>query len=143
MEAAARKFDRPEGILPAQEIVRMHERGEIAGRAFEPGQVQPASLDLRMGPRAWRIRASFLPSTKTGIADRLKDLSLHEFDLDADGEVLEQGCVYLVELEEGFKLPADLVATTNPKSSTGRLDVFTRVIGDRVSAFDSDRKSVV
>jgi dCTP deaminase len=137
MEVAARKFDRPEGILPAQEIVRMHERGEIAGRAFELGQVQPASLDLRMGPRAWRIRASFLPSTRTGIAHRLKDLSLHEFDLDTDGEVLEQGCVYLVELEESFKLPADLVATTNPKSSTGRLDVFTRVIGDRVSAFDS------
>ncbi len=137
MEAAVRKFDRPEGILPAQEIVRMHERGEITGRAFEQGQVQPASLDLRMGARAWRVRASFLPSTETSIADRLQNLSLHQFDLDADGEVLEQGCVYLVELEEGFKLPADLVATTNPKSSTGRLDVFTRVIGDRVAAFDS------
>jgi dCTP deaminase len=137
MEAAARKLDRLEGILPAQEIVRMYERGEIAGRAFDQGQVQPASLDLRLGARAWRVRASFLPSTKTSIADRLKDLSLHQFDLDADGEVLEQGCVYLVELEESFKLPADLVATTNPKSSTGRLDIFTRVLGDRVSAFDS------
>jgi dCTP deaminase len=137
MAVAARKLDKPEGILPAQEIMRMHERGEIAGLAFEQGQVQPASLDLRTGPRAWRVRASFLPSTKTSIADRLQELSLHQFDLDADGEVLEQGCVDLVELEESFRLPADLVATTNPKSSTGRLDVFTRVIGDRVSAFDS------
>lgn len=137
MAVAARKLDKPEGILPAQEIVRMFEHGEIAGLPFEQGQVQPASLDLRMGPRAWRVRASFLPSTKTSISERLQELSLHQFDLDADGEVLEQGCVYLVELEESFKLPSDLVATTNPKSSTGRLDVFTRVIGDRVSAFDS------
>ncbi len=137
MAVAARKLDKPEGILPAQEIVRMHERGEIAGLPFEQGQVQPASLDLRMGPRAWRVRASFLPSMRTSVSERLKELSLHQFELDADGEVLEQGCVYLVELEEGFKLPPDLVATTNPKSSTGRLDVFTRVIGDRVSAFDS------
>jgi dCTP deaminase len=91
MAVAARKLDKPEGILPAQEIVRMYERGEIAGLPFEQGQVQPASLDLRMGPRAWRVRASFLPSTKTSIADRLKELSLHQFDLDADGEVLEQG----------------------------------------------------
>jgi len=126
-----------QGILPGQAIERMHEQGAITGPAFEQGQVQPASLDLRLGKRAWRVRASFLPSTRTSIAERLKSLSLHQFELDAEGEVLEQGCVYLVELEEGFKLPTDLLATTNPKSSTGRLDVFTRVIGDRVAAFDS------
>lgn len=138
MAVAARKeFDMAQGILPGQAIVEMHERGEITGHVFESGQVQPASLDLRLGARGWRIRASFLPSVHTGIADRLKALSLHQFELDAEGEVLEQGCVYLVELEEGFRLPKDLLATTNPKSSTGRLDVFTRVIGDRVAAFDS------
>lgn len=138
MAVAARKeFDMAQGILPGQAIVEMHECGEITGHVFESGQVQPASLDLRLGARGWRIRASFLPSVHTGIADRLKALSLHQFELDAEGEVLEQGCVYLVELEEGFRLPKDLLATTNPKSSTGRLDVFTRVIGDRVAAFDS------
>lgn len=135
--AARKKFENAEGILPAQAIVGMHDRGAITGSAFEAGQVQPASLDLRLGARAWRIRASFLPSAHTSITERLEALSLHHFALDAVGEVLEQGCVYLIEIEEGFRLPADLVAVTNPKSSTGRLDVFTRVIGDRVAAFDS------
>jgi len=138
MAVAVRKeVPEAQGILPGQAIVRMHERGEITGPSFEKGQVQPASLDLRLGARAWRVRASFLPSLRASIGERLKDLSLHELELGSEGAVLEQGCVYLVELEEGFKLPKDLVATTNPKSSTGRLDVFTRVIGDRVAAFDS------
>jgi dCTP deaminase len=135
--AVRKEVPEPQGILPGQAIVRMHERDEIIGPAFEQGQVQPASLDLRLGAYAWRVRASFLPSLRASIGERLKDLSLHELELDAEGTVLEQGCVYLVELEEGFRLPKDLVATTNPKSSTGRLDVFTRVIGDRVAAFDS------
>jgi len=126
-----------EGILPAEAIVRMHADRAITGPAFESGQVQPASLDLRLGKRAWRVRASFLPSTRASISERLQNLSLHQFELDADGGVLEQGCVYLVELEESFRLPADLLATTNPKSSTGRLDVFTRAIGEGVAAFDS------
>jgi len=134
---ARKQVQQAPGILPGHAITMLHESGAVTGLPFEAGQVQPASLDLRLGPRAWRVRASFLPSTRTSIADRLKDLSLHQFELDAEGEVLEQGCVYLVELEEGFKLPTDLVSTTNPKSSTGRLDVFTRVIGDRVAAFDS------
>jgi dCTP deaminase len=135
--AVRKEVPEPQGILPGQAIVRMHERDEIIGPAFEQGQVQPASLDLRLGAYAWRVRASFLPSLRASIGERLKDLSLHKLELDTEGTVLEQGCVYLVELEEGFRLPKDLVATTNPKSSTGRLDVFTRVIGDRVAAFDS------
>jgi dCTP deaminase len=139
MMAIAARSEMPaaEGILPGHAITALHERGVIQGPAFEPGQVQPASLDLRLGRHAWRVRASFLPSTQTSIEERLANLSLHRFELDAEGEVLEQGCVYLVELEEHFKLPGDLVASTNPKSSTGRLDVFTRVIGDRVAAFDA------
>jgi dCTP deaminase len=125
------------GILPGQAIAALYAEGAIQGPPFERGQVQPASLDLRLGANAWRVRASFLPSTQASIETRLASLSLHRFDLDTDGEVLEQGCVYLVELEERFRLPRDLVASTNPKSSTGRLDVFTRVIGDRVAAFDT------
>ncbi|HEY8267677.1 MAG TPA: 2'-deoxycytidine 5'-triphosphate deaminase [Xanthobacteraceae bacterium] len=126
------------GILPAQAILALAEVGAIAGPLpIRPDQVQPASLDLRLGARAWRIRASFLPSQATGIRERIAQLALHEIALGELGAVLETGCVYLVELEERLALPADLLAATNPKSSTGRLDVFTRVIGDRVASFDA------
>ena len=127
-----------QGILPARAISELADKKAIAAeRAFDADQIQPASLDLRLGPRAWRIRASFLPSAKTPISDRLTDLALHSISLNADGTVLETGCVYIVELEERLSLPEDIAAATNPKSSTGRLDVFTRVIGDRVPAFDT------
>jgi dCTP deaminase len=127
-----------QGILPARAIAELADKHAIvAERAFDPDQIQPASLDLRLGARAWRIRASFLPSATTPIADRLADLALHSIALNADGTVLETGCVYIVEVEERLALPADIAAATNPKSSTGRLDVFTRVIGDRVAAFDT------
>jgi dCTP deaminase len=99
------------------------------------GQVQPASLDLRLGPRAFRVRASFLPGPGIAVADKLADLQLHTIDLTGSA-VLETGCVYLVPLLEGMRLPRELAAATNPKSSTGRLDVFTRVIADGVAAFD-------
>jgi dCTP deaminase len=127
-----------QGILPARAIAELSQKKAItAERAFDPDQIQPASLDLRLGARAWRIRASFLPSAKTPIAARLDDLALHSIALNADGTVLETGCVYIVEVEERLALPGDIAAATNPKSSTGRLDVFTRVIGDRVAAFDT------
>jgi dCTP deaminase len=126
------------GILPAHEIEALMAQGAIgAAVPILPEQVQPASLDLRLGARAWRVRASFLPSPQVSIAERLAALSLHQIALDADGAVLETGCVYLVELEEHLALPGDLAAATNPKSSTGRLDVFTRVVGDRVASFDA------
>jgi dCTP deaminase len=126
------------GILPGQEIGSLAEAGAIAAqRPVGSDQLQPASLDLRLGARAWRIRASFLPSVRTGIDERLRDLALHQIELSDSGSVLETGCVYLVELEERLKLPDDLAAATNPKSSTGRLDVFTRVIGNRVATFDA------
>lgn len=126
------------GILPAQAILALAEAGAIAGPTpIGPDQVQPASLDLRLGARAWRIRASFLPSPRTSIDERLVSLALHKIELSDAGTVFETGCVYLVELEERLALPADLSAATNPKSSTGRLDVFTRVIGDRVASFDA------
>lgn len=125
-----------EGILPAQAIEALAARGGIVtARSFDDDQVQPASLDLRLGATAWRIRASFLPGPAASVGERLERLALHELDL-AKGEVLETGCVYLVELQEALALPADVAASANPKSSTGRLDIFTRVIADRARAFD-------
>jgi dCTP deaminase len=102
---------------------------------FAPGQIQPASLDLRLGAIAYRVRASFLPGPGTTVAERIVDLKLHEFSL-AAGAVLETNCVYIVPLIERLALPADIAAATNPKSSTGRLDVFTRVIADETRGFD-------
>jgi dCTP deaminase len=102
---------------------------------FAPDQIQPASLDLRLGTIAYRVRASFLPGPGTTVAQRIAELKLHEFSL-ADGAVLETGCVYIVPLIESLALPADIAAAANPKSSTGRLDVFTRVIADETRGFD-------
>jgi dCTP deaminase len=102
---------------------------------FAPGQIQPASLDLRLGAIAYRVRASFLPGPGTPVAKRIAELKLHEFSL-AAGAVLETNCVYIVPLIERLALPADIAAASNPKSSTGRLDVFTRVIADETRGFD-------
>ena len=96
--------------------------------------MQPASLDLRLGREAYRVRASFLPG-KAALADRLADFEMHRIDL-AGGAVLEKGCVYVVPLVEGLALPADVSAVANAKSSTGRLDLFTRLITDRGTEFD-------
>jgi dCTP deaminase len=124
------------GILPAGDIETLIQARRIkAARAVEPEQIQPASLDLRLAETAYRVRASFLPGPKASIKDRLVDLSLHEIDLTA-GAVLETGCVYIVPLMESLALPAALSAAANPKSSTGRLDVFTRVICDHAVEFD-------
>src|SRR5690349_15288863 len=101
---------------------------------FVPDQIQPASLDLRLGEIAYRVRASFLPGSTT-VARRIDELKLHEFAL-GDGAVLETGCVYIVPLQESLALPDDIAAAANPKSSTGRLDVFTRVIADETRGFD-------
>jgi dCTP deaminase len=100
------------------------------------GQVQPASLDLRLGRRCWRMRASFLPGQDGMVAQRIADYALHEIDL-TTGAVLETGCVYVAEILERMALPEALSASANPKSSTGRLDVFTRVITDGAAAFDT------
>ncbi|WP_035715956.1 2'-deoxycytidine 5'-triphosphate deaminase [Azorhizobium doebereinerae] len=125
------------GILPAQAIAALAEEGGIrTRRPLDDDQIQPASLDLRLGRSAWRIRASFLPGAGITVKDRLSELALHKLDL-ADGAVLETGCVYLVPLFEKLRLPVDVAASANPKSSTGRLDVFTRVIADGARAFDA------
>ncbi|MCB1473185.1 MAG: 2'-deoxycytidine 5'-triphosphate deaminase, partial [Rhodobiaceae bacterium] len=128
--------NKPTGILPADEIAALVGAGHVAvASPLADNQVQPASLDLRLGHVAHRLRASFLPGPGRTVAERLADLALHEIDLKS-GAVLETGCVYLVPLLETLSLPADLAADTNPKSSTGRLDVFTRVIADNARVFD-------
>jgi len=125
------------GILPSQAIERLIADGTLKlAQPLIDGQIQPASLDLRLGETAYRVRASFLPGPGVAVDDRLNDLALHEIDL-REGAVLEVGCVYLVPLLESLSLPLNLSAACNPKSSTGRLDVFTRVITDSCSAFDT------
>jgi dCTP deaminase len=123
------------GILPDRMIAGLAAAGGILpATEFVPDQIQPASLDLRLGDVAYRVRASFLPGTTT-VAQRIDELKLHEFAL-TDGAVLETGCVYIVPLLESLALPDDISAAANPKSSTGRLDVFTRVIADETRGFD-------
>ena len=125
------------GILPADQIQAAFAQGIIS--ADTPpieGQIQPASLDLRLGRRAWRVQTSFLPGAKSTVLEKLDNLALHEIDL-TEGAVLERGCVYLVELQERLALTDDLSAIANPKSSTGRVDVFTRLITDGAIEFES------
>jgi dCTP deaminase len=124
------------GILPSQAIRAMIAGGEIiAAPEIETDQIQPASLDLRLGKVAYRIRASFLPGPDATVRDKLTELKFHEIDL-TKGAVLEAGCVYLVPLIEQLKLRSTIAGFANPKSSTGRLDVFTRLIADRQDGFD-------
>ena len=124
------------GILPCQAIDRLAAEGALtAATLFAPDQVQPASLDLRLGATAWRVRASFLPGRNRTVSERLVDVAMHRLDLTV-GAVLEKGCVYVVELQERLALPQGVCARANPKSSTGRVDVFVRLVTDRGAAFD-------
>ena len=124
------------GVLPSQTIRAMIGSGAIrAAVAPDPAQVQPASLDLRLGPRAYRVRASFLAGEGRSVAARLPDFAMHDIDL-GQGAVLEKGCVYLVPLMESLDLPPDIQAVANAKSSTGRLDLLTRTITDGGTEFD-------
>jgi dCTP deaminase len=134
--SAAKRRDETAGIVPSQGVARMIEAGQIMlAEPLAETQVQPASLDLRLGAVAYRVRASFLPRPGGRVQSKLDDLALHTISL-SQGAVLETGCVYIVPLLESLELPPDIEASANPKSSTGRLDVFTRVIADGVGAFD-------
>jgi dCTP deaminase len=125
------------GVLPSQSILRAIDEGWIdAGRfAMRPDLVQPASLDLRLGESAYRIRASFLPGEDT-VQRKVKTVEMSKLDLRGDGVLLETKRPYLIELKERLSLPRGLRAKANPKSSTGRVDVFTRVITDGSPLFD-------
>jgi dCTP deaminase len=124
------------GILPASQLRAMMQRGRlVALKEIEEGQIQPASLDLRLGSVAWRIRASFLPGPNSTVKSRIDQLALHQIDL-TKGAVFEAGCVYIVPLLESVALPSRMSGVANPKSSTGRLDVFTRLITDNAKEFD-------
>jgi len=126
-----------DGILPVQELNACFEKGFISSATeLAKGQVQPASLDLRLDRRAWRIQASFLPGMNQTVQDKIEKFAMYPLDL-SDGAVLETGCVYIVELQEGLALPSSLSALANPKSSTGRLDVFTRLITDGAIEFEA------
>jgi len=124
------------GVCPNQQIEAMIARGEIrAEAAVLPAQIQPASLDLRLGQVAYRVRASFLAGAGQRVEDRLAEFEMHRIDLNG-GAVLEKGCVYLVPLAESLALPDDITAVANAKSSTGRLDLLTRTITDGGVEFD-------
>ena len=130
-------FEAPRpGILPAQSIETLIATGAITSDTpFDADQVQPASLDLRLSDRAWRVRASFLPGQRK-VEERIADVAMHAIDVSGAGVVLEKGCVYIARLQERLSLPKGLIARANPKSSTGRVDVFVRLLTDRGASFD-------
>lgn len=135
--AEERGSDRhPAGILPYQTIRAMIRGGEIAAETpiFEP-QIQPASIDLRLGDVAYRVRASFLPGPDSTVREKVERFGMHAIDL-TKGAVLEKDCVYIVPVMERLSLSRTISGIANPKSSTGRLDVFTRLIADYATEFE-------
>ena len=136
---AASDFGSQFGLLPREKIELMARRGMISSPEIEEAQFQPASLDLRLGARAYRVRASFLPGNEHSVRERLDALRSgdDEISLEGNGAVLERGCVYVIPLLEHLNLPDSIIsAIANPKSSTGRLDIFTRLITDNSDVFD-------
>ncbi|MDQ1847921.1 2'-deoxycytidine 5'-triphosphate deaminase [Gemmobacter fulvus] len=126
----------PTGVLPAQALRQLIAQGAIgADPAILPAQIQPASLDLRLGRVAYRVRASFLAGQGRSVAERIAEFEMHRMDL-TEGAVLEKGCVYVIPLMEHLALPPGITAVANAKSSTGRLDLLTRTITDGGVEFD-------
>ena len=129
--------DARHGLISRQRFLSLIARGRIgADSAIEPAQIQPASLDLRLGAEAFRLRASFLPGRGGKVRERLLSLAPERLSLEGDGAVLEKGIVYLAPLQESLDLCEPMSGAANPKSSTGRLDIFTRLIVDGSEAFD-------
>jgi len=132
------EFGGREGVLANQHLARLIAAGVIGAPAGSPipsANIQPASLDLRLGEVAYRLQCSFLPGRDT-VARRMKGLVIDELDLAGEGGVLDVGHPYLIPLQENLRLPPNMRAKANPKSSTGRADVFTRVITDHSYRFD-------
>jgi dCTP deaminase len=127
---------RTTGILPSQDISNLIVRGSIiAAPAINPDHIQPASLDLRLGDMAHRVRASFLPGPNSTVEAKIKELRMTRVDLTA-APVFEKDCVYIIPLVEELNLPENISGKANPKSTTGRLDIFTRLITDYGTEFD-------
>jgi dCTP deaminase len=124
------------GVLPAQALRQLIETGGLAATPdIRDDQIQPASLDLRLGPVAYRVRASFLAGQGRTVQQRLDEFTMHEVRLDG-GAVLEKNCVYVIPLAERLALPQGVTAVANAKSSSGRLDLLTRTITDGGTEFD-------
>lgn len=133
----SRSGPRKEGILPAQEIRELIKNGKVRSRAeISEDQVQPASIDLRLSDKAYRLRSSFLPSGKSLIGPKIRQLLVEEIDL-SQPALLAPGNVYIAQAAEYLDLPSDMEAKANPKSTTGRLDIFTRLLTERQQIFES------
>ena len=127
---------RTTGLLPSQRLEEMIDAGRIRAKApISSDQIQPSSIDLRLGSIAYRVQASFLPGSNATVQGKLQGLKCDEIDLSKPA-VLEKGSVYIVPLQEELSLPEDYSGKANPKSTTGRLDVFTRLITDYGEAFE-------
>jgi dCTP deaminase len=138
--ASAEPMVHSTGILPCQRIAELLQSGSIlATPEVVSGQVQPASLDLRLSRQAYRIQASFLPNRRSTVISKLREMiergEAVEIDL-AKPAILERGCVYIALLTEELRLPAEIWGKANPKSTTGRLDVLTRLITDYSGEFE-------
>jgi len=127
----------PYGLISRQRFLSLISSARVSAEAaIDATQIQPASLDLRLGAEAYRLRASFLPGRGGKVRERLQSLAPERLSLEGDGAVLEKGIVYLAPLQESLNLSDRMSGAANPKSSTGRLDIFTRLIVDGSEAFD-------
>ena len=136
MGGATRSESRRHGILPSQEIWELINNGKISSsEAIAEDQVQPASIDLRLGRVAYRVEASFLPSRNSTIGAKIKALQVEEIDL-SQPALLSRGHVFIIPLVESLALPPDMSGKANPKSTVGRLDIFTRLMTDGGSEFE-------
>jgi len=137
LTSITRQAPRKEGILPAQEIRELIKNGKIRSSAeISENQIQPASIDVRLSDKAYRLRSSFLPSGKALIEPKIRQLLVEEIDLSRPA-LLAPGNVYVAKATEYLGLPSDMEAKANPKSTTGRLDVFTRLLTERQQIFES------
>ena len=128
------------GALPAEQIIDLHRRSFIKClQPFTGSQIQPASMDLRLSKKCWEVEASFLPGQKTSVRQKLSKLKTREIDL-GGFKTLKKGKIYIIEIQEQLNLPDNISAVANAKSSTGRLDILTRLISDNSSCFDLVRK---
>lgn len=124
------------GVLPSQKVKGLIEAGAISACApFTEEQIQPASIDLRLGRVAYRVQASFLPGRYSTVEKKIQELVMSEIDLKRP-TVFEKGCVYIVPLMEELVLPKGISAKANPRSTTGRLDIFTRLLTDYGTEFE-------